>query len=105
MWEVTDGDVPGHATVQFVPDVQQFLVLQGGGGGAVGGGWIEKAPCLAAEFKWASKPCRADQCRQGIVGWFLYRRWRRRRRCWEGQPCDELSEVTDLLAYGLRGMS
>ena len=28
MWDVTDGDVPGHATAECVPDVQQLLVLQ-----------------------------------------------------------------------------
>ena len=104
MWDVTDGDVSGHTTAEFVPDVQQLLVLQRGGG-AVEDGWIDDAPCLTAEFKLASKPCRADLCRQSIVSWFLYQRWRRRRRCWEGQPCDELSEVTDLLADGLSCMS
>ena len=106
VWDVTDGDVPGHATVKFVPDFQQLLVLQRGGGTVVNG-WIDDAPCLTAEFKLASKPCRADQCRQSIVSWFLYQRWRRRRRrrCWEGQPRDEMSEVTDLLADGFRYMS
>ena len=105
MWDVTDGDVPGHATAKFVPDFQQLLVLQRGEGGAVEDGWIDDAPCLTAELKLASKPCRADQCRQSIVGRFVRWRWRRRRRCWEGQPCDELSEVTDLLADGLSCMS
>ena len=83
MWDVTDGDVPGHATAEFVSDVQQLLVLQRGGG-AVKDGWIEEAPCLAAEFKLASKPCRADLCWQGIISRFLYQSWRRRRRWREG---------------------
>ena len=61
MWDVTDGDVPGHATAEFVSDVQQLLVLQRGGG-AVKDGWIEEAPSLAAEFKLTSKPCCADLC-------------------------------------------
>ena len=60
--------------------------------------WVEHSPCVATQFELASEPGCTDCDGESTVCRLM--RWRRRRGR-EGEPCDELSEVADLLTDSL----